>query len=275
MGMSPTGILTGADQEGNWMPGTRIDEYRKGGFYGDMRAHHRNVAPKTYDPPLCWLPREVDNSAGGQVWVPDKTFGPLAGLPLHLSYGRCKPFVLLRQECDNGVVQGGVAGLDVKFLSGVCRGRFGPDGHLYVCGLTGWQTAAQADGCLQRVRYTGKPLDVPVKMVVNDNTIRLTFSRPLDAKSVDDTANYRAAWWNYIWSGEYGSKRWKVSNPTVEGQDECAPRSATLLDDGRTVELAFEKLVPVMQMQVGYNLDARDGRKVVGSIYLTINSTGK
>jgi hypothetical protein len=239
-----------------------------------MRAHHRKVAPKTYDPPLCWLPREVDNSAGGQVWVPSGTFGPLAGLPLHLSYGRCKPFVLLRQECGNGVVQGGVAGLGIKFLSGVSRGRFGPDGHLYVCGLNGWQTAAQADGCLQRVRFTGKPLDVPVKMAVADNTIRLTFSRELDAASAADVANYRAAWWNYIWSGEYGSKRWRVSNPKLEGQDEFAPRSAKLLPDGRTVELTFEKLVPVMQMQVGYNLDAGDGRKAVGSVYLTIHSTG-
>jgi hypothetical protein len=314
LGMSPTGILTGADQEGNWMPATRIDEYRKGGFYGDLRAHHRKEAPKTYDPPLCWLPREVDNSAGGQVWVPkgegepgasatkgepgasatkgepgasatkgepgaSATGGwvasPLAGLPLHLSYGRCKPFVLLRQQCANGVVQGGVAGLDIKFLSGICRGRFGPDGHLYVCGLNGWQTAAQADGCLQRVRSTGKPLDVPVGMVVDGNAIRLTFSRPLDARSVSDTANYRAAWWNYIWSGEYGSKRWKVSDPMKEGQDEFAPRVARLLDDGRTVELTFENLIPVMQMQIGYNLNARDGKRAVGSVYLTINSTRK
>jgi len=285
LGMSPAGILTGADQEGNWMPATRIDEYHKGGFYGDMRAHHRVTAPKTYDPPLCWLPREVDNSAGGQVWVPKYEPGtsatggwaasPLAGLPLHLSYGRCKPFVLLRQECSDGVVQGGVVGLDLRFLSGVCRGRFGPDGHLYVCGLNGWQTAAQADGCLQRVRNTGKPLDVPVEMVVDGDTVRLKFSRPLDARSVSNTANYRAAWWNYVWSGEYGSKRWKVSDPQKEGQDEFAPQRARLLDDGRTVEFTFEKLAPVMQMQIGYNLDARDGRKAVGSVYLTINSTRK
>jgi hypothetical protein len=183
--------------------------------------------------------------------------------------------VLLRQECSNGTVQGGVAGLDVKFLSGVCRGRFGPDGHLYVCGLNGWQTAAQADGCLQRVRYTGKPLDVPVKLAVDGSAIRLTFSCELDSRSVADTANHRAAWWNYVWSGEYGSKRWKVSDPTDEGQDEFAPRTARLLEDGRTVELVFDKLIPVMQMQVSFNLKARDGKNVVGSVYLTINSTEK
>jgi hypothetical protein len=275
MGMSPTGVLTGADQEGNWMPATRIDEYKRGGFYGDFRAHHRKEPPKTYDGPLCWLPREVDNSAGGQVWVPTDSKWPLAGIPLHLSYGRCRPFVLLRQECDNGVTQGGVAGLDVKFLSGVCRGRFAADGHLYVCGLNGWQTAAQADGCLQRVRYTGKALDVPVKMAVDGNSVRLTFSRALDAKSVANAANYKAAWWNYRWSGEYGSKRWKVSDPKAEGQDEFAPKSAKLLDDGKTVELAFDKLQPVMQMQVGYHVNAADGAKVAGSVFLTIHTTGK
>ncbi len=276
LGMSPTGILTGADQEGNWMPATRIDEYKKDGFYGDMRAHHREVPPKIYDQPLCWLPREVDNSAGGQVWVPEKTFGPLAGLPLHFSYGRCKAFVLLRQETRDGTIQGGAVDLGLKFLSGVCRGTFhAGQQELYVCGLNGWQTAAQADGCLQRVRFTGKPLDVPVKLVVEGNTVRLTFSNPLDLKSATNPDHYRSAWWNYLWRADYGSKRWKVSDPKVEGQDEFGPRSVKLLDDRQTVELSFEKLRPVMQMQVGYNLATIEGRKVIGSVFLTINTTAK
>ncbi|HUR55419.1 MAG TPA: DUF6797 domain-containing protein [Gemmataceae bacterium] len=274
MGMSPTGLLTGADQEGNWMPATRVDEYKRGGFYGDMRGHHRKVPPKRYDGPLCWLPRDVDNSAGGQVWVPKDTFGPLAGLPIHFSYGQCRPMVLLRQEFPDGRVQGGVAGLGVQFLSGVCRGRFHPtDGMMYVCGLNGWQTAAKADGCVQRVRYTRKELDVPVKMAVDGNTIRLTFSREMDAQSCTGPECYKAAWWNYRWEAAYGSKRWKVSDPNAEGQDEVPVKSAKVLDDGRTVELRFEKLVPVMQMQVGYNVAAADGRKVVGSVFLTIHAT--
>ncbi len=273
LGISPTGIITGADQEGNWMPATRIDEYRRGGFYGDMRAHHRPTPPTTYDPPICWLPREVDNSAGGQVWVPEKTFGPLAGLPLHFSYGRCRAFVLLRQTLSDGAVQGGVVPLPVRFLAGVCRGRFHSDGHLYVCGLNGWQTAAQADGCLQRVRFTGQPIDIPVGLEVKGNTLRLTFSRPLEARSVGPTENFAAAWWNYKWSSEYGSKRWKVSDPHTEGQDDVPIRSAKLLADGRTVELTFDKLVPVMQMMVGYNLTNTDGQPVTGAVYLTIHST--
>jgi hypothetical protein len=276
LGMSPTGVLTGADQEGNWMPATRIDEYKKGGFYGDMRAHHRATPPTTFDPPLCWLPREVDNSAGGQVWVPGdaKAWGSLAGMPLHLSFGRCKAFVLLRQELPEGGVQGGATALPLNFLSGACRGRFAPDGSLYVCGLNGWQTAARADGSLQRVRPSGKPLDVPVGLEVKGNTVRLTFSHPIDEKTVT-AANFRAAWWNYHWNGEYGSKRYKVSDPRAEGQDDVTVRSATLSGDGRTIELTFTEVKPVMQMMVGFNVKSADGRPVVGSVYLTVHSTGK
>ena len=235
----------------------------------------------------------MDNSAGGQVWVPKHAiaWGSLAGVPLHFSYGRCKAFVLLRQELPEGgrrgskaepasspsgpTVQGGVASLGVSFLSGVCRGRFHTDGHLYVCGLNGWQTAAQADGCLQRVRPTGKPFDVPTAMEVSGNTIKLTFSRPLDAKVVANTDNYRSARWNYRWSGDYGSKRWKVSDPNAEGQDDVPVRAAKLSAEGRTVEVTFDSLKPVMQMMVGYNVKAADGKPVVGSVYLTIHTTGK
>ncbi len=275
MGMSPTGVLTGADQEGNWMPATRVDQYVRGGFYGDSRAAHTPTPPTKYNPPLCWLPREVDNSAGGQVWVPEGTWGPFGGLPLHLSYGRCRAFVLMRQELPNGVVQGGVSDPGLHFLSGVCRGRFNPaDKNLYVCGLNGWQTSAKADGCLQRVRYLGTPPDVPVKLAVDGNTLRLTFTRPLDAKTASDPANWRAAAWNYVWTKDYGSKRWRPSDPKQEGQGGVPVRSVTLADDGRTAVLTFEALRPVMQMQAAYNVAAAGGAKVVGSVYLTVHSTG-
>ncbi len=273
LSVSPTGVITGADQEGNWMPATRIDEYKRGGFYGDMRAHHRAEPPKIYDGPLCWVPREVDNSAGGQVWVPADSKWPLAGLPLHLSYGRCKAFVLLRQPFDGGS-QGGVWDLGLRFLSGVCRGRFGPDGHLYVCGLNGWQTCAQADGCLQRVRYTGKPLDVPVKLEVVPDGLKLTFSRQLDKAVAEDPAHYRAAWWGYRWSGEYGSKRYKASDPSEVGQDDVPITAAKLLADGRTVHVAVPGMRPVQQMQLGVNLRAADGAAVVGSVFLTVHRAG-
>ena len=123
------------------------------------------MPPKIYDEPLLWLPKEADNSAGGQVWVPKDQWGALGGKMLHLSYGRCKAYAILP---DGDKFQAGAVDLGLTFLSGSARARFNPiDKHLYVVGLNGWQTAAKKDGCLQRVRYTGKPYPFPIAFRVH------------------------------------------------------------------------------------------------------------
>jgi hypothetical protein len=271
MSVSPKGLVTGADQEGNWMPSTRIDVYKQGGFYGDMRAHHRDKAPTTYDGPLCWLPREADNSAGGQIHAPESGFGPLSGKLLHLSYGRCKMMILLTQEVD-GIWQAGGIDSGVNFLAGSMRGRFNAlDGHLYVAGLNGWQTGAQRDGSIQRVRYTGKKFHTPTKLEVVKNGIRLQFSEALDRTTAEDVRRYKLDQWNYRWSAEYGSKRWSVANPDKLSIDPVTVKSATLADDGRTIFLSIDGLKPVMQMRIEFNLNASDGTPVKGTIHNTIH----
>jgi hypothetical protein len=270
LGVSPTELVTGADQEGNWMPMTRVDVYKRGGFYGDMRAHHRAVAPKIYDGPLVWLPKDVDNSAGGQAWVPHDRFGLPKGQMLHLSYGRCKLYALLTQQIDD-VWQAGAVDLGVRFLSGSARGRFHPaDGHLYVTGLNGWQTAAKRDGCLQRVRYTGKPLPMPVGLRVQTDGIRIDFARPL-AKSAAEKRRYRVEQCNIRWSADYGSKRWSVRDPGRQGQDVVEVDAATLSEDGKSVFLRIKDLKPVMMMRIGYDVQAADGERLSGAIHNTIH----
>lgn len=273
LGISPDGIITGADQEGNWMPATRLDEYRQGGFYGDMRTHHRQAPPKLYDPPLCWLPREMDNSAGGQVWLPKDSFGPLGGRMVHLSYGRCKAMLVLREQIGD-TVQGGVVDLGWRFLSGAARARFHPkDGHLYVVGLNGWQTAAARDGSLQRVRYTKQPVILPIDLKVHADGIRLTFTQKLDAKSALDPERYRLEQWNYHWSEQYGSKRWSVAHPDKQGQDPVPIRAVKLLDDGRGVFLDLGEVRPAMQMQINYALKTAAGENCTATIFNTIHRT--
>lgn len=269
LGVSPTDDVTGADQEGNWMPMTRLDVYKKGGFYGDMRAHHRKEAPKTYDGPLCWMPKEVDNSAGGQAWVPHEKFGLPKGQMLHLSYGRCKLYSVLKQSVD-GVEQAGVVDLGLRFLSGSARARFSPkDGHLYVCGLNGWQTAAKRDGSLQRVRYTGKPVEVPTSLAFTKEGVRLGFARPVDAKKAADKGSYRVTAWGYRWSQNYGSARYSVKEPGRVGTDEWEVTSARVSEDGRSVTLAVKGMTPAMQVRVAYDVG------VSGVVHGTIHRLGE
>ena len=269
LGVGPNGVITAADQQGGWVPETRLDVIKPGGFYGFMPMHKRKVAPKMYDPPLMWIPRVLDNSAGGQVWVPKNQWGPLGGELIHFSYGRCTMMHILRDGPNGGAMP-----IGGRFLSGACRGRFNPkDGHLYVTGLLGWQTAAIRDGCLQRVRYTGAPLQQPIRMKVHANGIRLTFSTALDKKIAEDIESWSAEQWNYKWGATYGSKDWSVQDPTRQGRDKITIQSAKLLPDGKSVFLQIP-VQPVHSMAIRYNLDTAAGKIFKGAFYLTINKLG-
>ena len=271
LGVGPNGVITAADQQGTWVPETRLDVIRPGGFYGFMPSHKRKVAPTMYDPPLLWIPRVLDNSAGGQVWVPKNSWGPLGGELLHFSYGRCSMMHIVRDGANGGVVP-----LPGRFLSGACRGRFNPkDGHLYVTGLLGWQTSAIRDGCLQRVRFTGEPIRQPIRMKIHANGIRLTFSTALDKKIAEDIDSWSAEQWNYRWTAAYGSKDWSVKDPNKQGRDLIAIKNAKLLSDGKSVFLQIAKVAPVHSMAIQYNLDTAQGKIFKGTYNLTVNEVGK
>ena len=285
-------IVTVAPQQGEWTPSSAIVEVKRGGYYGYGGPRVTAERPLGYDPVLCWIPHSVDNSGGSQVWVPQTRagvppafggpkpaddlnaaadWGPLGGQLLHFSWGRCSAMLVLRDVVD-GVPQGAAVALPGRFLSGAMRGSFNPrDGHLYVVGSTGWQTSALKDGCFQRVRYTGKPLDVPVAWHAQHNGMTLTFTQSLDKETAEDVGSYGVEQWNYRYAAQYGSKDWSVANPQKEGHDTLDVRSAKLLADGRTVFLEISELKPVMQMQLQYNLNAKEGASLRGKLYATIN----
>lgn len=276
LGVGPDGQITAADNEGNWIPKTRIDWAKQDGFYGYMPTHQREKEPATYDLPICWVPRSFDNSAGGQVWVPKDHWGPYAGQLLHLSYGRCWPLLVLHEEVD-GVKQGGTVRFPVsRMLSGTMRGRFHPDdGHLYLTGLDGWQTAAVRDGCLHRIRRTGEPILTPISLNACKNGIKIGFGELLDRNFVEDVARFNVEVWGYRWTKDYGSKDYRVSRPQEEGHDRIPIRSVKLLQDGKTVFLEIPSIRPVMQMGIQGTLKTVTGEKFALQLYNTIHKLGK
>lgn len=208
---------------------------------------------------------------GSQVWVEGDKWGPFAGHLLHLSYGKCDLFHVMHEEVG-GTVQGGVVRFPLQFDSGVMRARFNPaDGQLYVAGLKGWQTEAPRDGCLQRVRYTGKPVHTAHAMKVTSTGLDLTFTRPLDPVTAADPDSYAVERWNYLWSREYGSPELKVSDPADQGRDAVEVKSAKLSRDGRTVSLELADHQPSMQLMTQCNLESADGISIEIEIYSTIN----
>ncbi len=271
MSVGPNGEVTCADNQGNWCPSSRLNWVKKGGFYGYVPHSGRAEPPKDYDPPLCWLPHQVDNSSGGQVWVTSDRWGPLKGHLLHTSYGTASLFHVVHEKAGD-VVQGGVVKFPLAFASGVMRGRFNPkDGQLYLAGLRGWQTVGARDGGLQRVRYTGKPANMLLDLRVKRGGLELVFTDPLDAAAAADPDGYGALWWNYLWSEKYGSDDYWVSNRKKKGREPVEIKSVKVSEDRKTVTLEIPDLKPVMQMLVRVRVKAADGSPVSMDLFHTIH----
>jgi hypothetical protein len=274
-GMGPNDEFVCSDNQGNWTPVCRINLVKPGGFYGfnDFPADKDEAAKehKSYDYPLCWIPYEYDNSTGGQVFVTSDKWGPLKGKMLSTSYGKSKLFEVVWEESE-GFTQGATIPLPMNFDSGIMRARFSPtDGQLYVCGLKGWQTSAGKDGCLQRVRYTGKQVCLPTDVHVQKDGIAITFACALDPKTANDEQSFGIEQYNYKWTSKYGSSKYKVSDPKKVGADEVEVKSAKLLPDRRTVFLQIPHLRPVMQMAIQIHLNAADGAPIECEVDNTIN----
>jgi len=271
LGVGPQGMVTAAPQEGEWTPVSNIAVVHDGDHFGYRGPKITDRRPLGYDAPLCWIPRLMDNSSGGQVWATGDKWGPLNGHMLHLSFGQCRAMLVLMEEVE-GQWQGGTVSLPWSFQSGAMRGRVHPlDGQVYVTGLKGWTTRAADDGCLQRVRYTGKPICVPADVKTYSNGLALTFTQPLSPDVAQDPDSYHAEQWNYLWSQAYGSADYKPSEPGIEGHDPLQIKSATLLPDGKTVFLEIASLAPVMQLKIDYQLNAADGRDLRNTYYGTIH----
>ena len=168
---------------------------------------------------MVYLPRLVDNSAGGQVYVDSDRWGPLRHQMIHTSFGTGSHLLLLRDEVE-GVLQGAVVPLVGEFLSGAHRGRFSPrDGQLYVTGMGGWGTYTPRNGCFQRVRYTGQPVQLPVGIHAHRNGIALKFSQSLDPTIASQVSSHFAQAWNYRYSAAYGSAEYSTVHYGARGHE--------------------------------------------------------
>ncbi len=265
--------LTNSDNQGNWTPASRINLVKEGGFYGYQGAAHKEPKPETFDQPICWLPQSVDNSSGGQVWVSSDKWGPLKGNLLHMSYGKSSLFVMPFEIID-GVPQGGVVRFPVNFVSSAMRARFSPfDGQLYMTGMRGWQTNAGKEGCLHRIRYTGKPVTLPNKLTVSKKDgITITFPIALDPETAGDKDNYAIERWNYLYSKGYGSKDYKPSNPEQQGRDKVEVKSVTLSADKKSISIQIDNLIPVMQQAIKFKIAAADGTVINSELHHTIHA---
>jgi hypothetical protein len=254
------------DQEGHWTPKNRINLIEVGGYYGNFWGYHDVDDPSddAMDPPVCWVTNSVDRSPSEILKVDSDIWEPLQGSLLNLSYGYGKVYILPNETVD-GVTQGGICELPIPpFATGIMRGRFRrEDQQLYACGMFAWAGSQQRPGGFYRIRYTGKPVHLPVGLRAYKNGMAVTWSGELEQQAASDPANYAVKVWSLKRSASYGSDH--------HNERKLAVRSASLSANGRTIFLEIPEIQPTMSMEVRYSIRAAGGQRVSGFVHNTIH----
>ena len=267
--INPDGTFIVTDQEGHWNPKNRINWVTPGGFYGNMYGYHdvEDSSDEMMDDPLCWITNAFDRSPSELLWVPKGCWGPLGGSLLNFSYGYGQIHVV-PHEAVGDQMQGGMCAFPLpRFPTGVMRGRFHDDQHLYCCGMFAWAGDQHQPGGMYRVRYTGQPAHLPVGLKARQQGLEITLTEPVDPESATDKGNYAIQVWDLKRTRNYGSQHYNERRLSVE--------RAELSEDGRTVRLTVPDIEPTWGMEIVYSLKSVDGKTVRGKIHNTIHQLGE
>ncbi len=287
IGIGPHGEITTGENEGTWQPCCKINFVKAEEtpvFFGTEDSRHF-LTDAPYTPPLVYLPMDVDNSGGSQIWVPDHAeFGLETGEMIHLSYGQSSLYRVLPVQA-NGHLQAGVVKIPATLQSSAMRARFHQDGSLYVLGFRGWQTNAASECAFQRIRYNKDVgLMLPEKLDFTDKGVKITFPVELDAELAEDPTSFSGQRWDYVRGPQYGSGEFSVDNPEKEimekalksesknhhKRDTIKIESATLSADKKTVDLVIEGMKPSMSLKISYDLEDTEGEILNSEIHTTV-----
>ncbi len=249
VGLSADGTLTIPCQEGNWTPASQVCLIHPGerGLFFGFGGPRPGVQTT---PPLLYLPRGLDNSTGGQCFVDSDRWGLPRGTLLSTSWGTGSSLLVLPEIVD-GVSQAAAVQLPAEFRSGAHRGRFNPhDGQFYISGCQGWGSYTPDDGCFQRLRWTGAPVQMPLEFHARDNGLLLRFAQPLDRSVSEHAGSHFAQTWNYRYASSYGSPEFSVHWPDTPGHDPLEITGTHVLADGYTLFVEIPQLQPVNQLHL-------------------------
>ena len=236
IGLCVDGEIFLTDNQGDWLPSSKLLHLEKGAFYGSRAVLLDAAKDLPVTPPVLWLPQnEIGNSPSTPLLIP-AGHGPYSGQMCHgdVTYGGLqRDFV----EKIEGQYQGAVMRWTQGLEAGVNRIVCGPDGALYVGGIGGpgnWGQEGKQRFGLQRLAFRGPaPFDL-LAVRARSNGFEVEFTQSLPDGAGFDGEAWELRQWRYVPTGQYGG-------PKVD-EEALRVRSASPSADGRRVFLEVEGL---------------------------------
>jgi len=236
IGLGVDGELFITDNQGDWLPSSKLLHLVPGAFYGSRAVLLEAAASLPVTQPVLWLPQnEIGNSPSTPLAIPPGN-GPYSGQMCHgdvTQGGVQRDFI----EKVDGAYQGAVFRWTQGLEAGVNRLSWGPDGGLYVGGIgsTGnWGQEGKQRFGLERLVYNGTSVFEPLALRAKSDGFELEFTEPLAAGQGWEPENYYVSAWRYVPTAEYGG-------PKVD-ERELKVRAAAVSADRRKVDLWIDGL---------------------------------
>lgn len=232
------------ENQGDWVGSGRVTHLAKGDFAGNpggikwakepnspfkltLEEIPDNGAPmfeaakkvKNLKLPAVWFPHAIMGISTSDI-LQDTTkgrFSPFPGQYFVSDQGQSKVMRMFLEKV-NGVYQGFCINYREGFQSGILRERFGLDGSMFV-GMTsrGWGSTGKADFGLQRLVWNGlMPFEIHEIHAKTDG-FEISFTQPVDVKSVKNAASYALRSYIYKYHHQYGSPIIDIKDLKIKG----------------------------------------------------------
>ena len=218
-----------ADNQGDWLPSSKILHLQPGAWYGSRSVDSIGTANLTETLPVVWLPQdEVGNSPSQPAVL---NVGPYKNQMIHgeVTNGGIKRVFA---EKVNGQYQGAVFHFTQGLEAGINRLAWGPDGSLYAGGVgsTGnWSHSGKLHYGLQRLTYNNKPAFEMLAVRAKGNGVEIEFTLPLQEGTGTKAGDYQVRQWWYKPTPDYGGPKLNDKALTIRSVQVSADRKRVFL----------------------------------------------
>jgi len=230
IGLGYNGDLFVADNQGDWLPSSKIVHVKDGAWFGSRSVDPEGTKDKKEDLPVVWLPQdEIGNSPSTPLGI---NVGPYKGQMIHgeVTHGGIKRVFV---EEVNGQLQGCVFRFIQGLEAGVNRIVWGPGGDLYVGGIGNpgnWGQTGKLKYGLQRLVFNNKSTFEMLAVRAKSNGMEIEFTEPVIETDVWNINNYEVKQWYYKPTFEYGGPKLDERKMTVKSVHVSEDRKKVFLE---------------------------------------------
>jgi cytochrome c len=230
IGIGVDGEIFIADNQGDWLPSSKIVHVKEGAWYGSRSVNFEGTANLKETPPVVWLPQdEIGNSPSQPTYL---NLGPYKNQQIHgeVTHGGLKRVFV---EKVNGEYQGAVFRFVQGLEGGVNRVVWGPDGSLYV-GMIGnpgnWGQSGKKWFGVQRLTYNNTSVFEMLAVRAKSNGIEIEMTEPLGERYGNSPSDYEIKQWYYKPTINYGGPKLDQKNLEIKSVNISEDRKKVFLE---------------------------------------------